>query len=251
MYHATSETSGVSKSLALLLSAIPDEPPGESPCTVDGLCPLSPGIEHLFVSCTAHHALERIRKSEDKVQFQHVIYSPHSTIEKKCGFDLSIGHFERPFRVRMMHKLLHSNNHGKWCDEPWRWTSKDDPQAHGQLRTLLETYSHADNARRFEPFLAIHVCYCIHEYRRMGRSGIPAFDHLRRTVIVDLREITGVAKWHAIVTHPATSLGVSLDPTQDVADAFLQNGSDIVLRWKAWPLVRLLDHIAEIVALPY
>ena len=43
----------------------------------------------------------------------------------------------------------------------------------------------------FFPFLVIHVCYCVHDYRRMGFVGsnkhsIPSFDSPLRTIIIDL-----------------------------------------------------------------
>jgi hypothetical protein len=49
--------------------------------------------------------------------------------------------------------------------------------------------------------LVINVCFCLHEFRRMGKPGIPDFDDLQRTVIVDLRNI---AKWDEFkaILHP-------------------------------------------------
>ena len=176
MNHPTSDTSLVSKALAALLEPLPDDDAGLTPCQTVGTCPVAPGIEHIFVAATATAAFLRIREDDKTAKFQEIIYSPHSSIEHKCGFDLSIGHYQRPCRVRLMHKLLHfRTNGGKWCDEAWEWSSRSETHNHQHLNILLSTFENQQHKWCYEPFVVINTSFCIHEYRlpcRFPGSGI-------------------------------------------------------------------------------
>jgi hypothetical protein len=161
-------------------------------------CDLSGGIEHLFVALTAHHVYRQAWMVEGNLAFQHVIYSPHTTVEGQGGFDLSVGHYKRPYRIRSMHKLLHAARpHVPWCDEEWTWSTADcHDNTHKHINSLISTYN---QSALYEPYLILHVCYCLHEYRRMGTSfgqvTIPPFTDIVRTIIVDLRPVRDVADW--------------------------------------------------------
>ena len=80
-----------------------------------------------------------------------------------------------------MHKLLT----GKWCDGYWKWCCEDEDVLH---MALLMGAHQVHGV--LPPFLVIHVCFCVHDYRRMGTTApnkclIPGFDSPLRTIIVD------------------------------------------------------------------
>jgi hypothetical protein len=170
-----------------------------NPCEVTSAnCRLSSGIETTFVALTAHWLLEKVRADGHRVRFQEAIYMPSRRAERRGGFDLSIGEFTGRTRVRTMHKVLYGKSRfngtktfNRWCDESWNWAIT---QASGgdymHLWSLLDNFA---QEQVFRPYLVLHLCYCVHEYRRMGRIveglHIPAFDSLLRTVVVDLGAI--------------------------------------------------------------
>jgi hypothetical protein len=197
MYHPI-ENSNVGKALVRLLKKAKPPPPGENPCTaMYRQCPIAPGIEDLFRSQLAHTVVSHLRDQKNPVSFHDVIYSPHATKENS-GFDLSIGQFDLEPRIRTMQKLINLKQR-VWCDQPWKWSTDDDRTAPSQLCSLIETYLDPKNKQLHEPFLVINVCFCLHEFRRMGKSGIPDFDDPRRTVIVDLRDIAKCREFAAVV----------------------------------------------------
>ena len=161
-----------------------------NPCEVGALCCLATGIEACFVAMTSHYAVNRLCNAGYDINFQRSIYIPNIRAEQKAGFDLSIGSaFERP-RVRTMHKHLYGKNtFNKWCDEEWSWEIlRNNEIDHRHLCSLIQNYENEDNV--FQPFLILHICFCLHEYRRMGMDIenviIPDIDSPLRTIVVNL-----------------------------------------------------------------
>ncbi len=90
-----------------------------------------------------------------------------------------------------------------WCDRCWTYRFNYEPIEeekykgdYGHFIALIDPprrdYEHPDV--QVFPYLVINVCYCIHDYRRMGivcQNGveIPPFSSLLRTVIVDLHHL--------------------------------------------------------------
>jgi hypothetical protein len=213
--HVFSESSPSSQAVRELLATAPEDDADLSPCTVQaGNCPLASGIEHVFVFETACRALEAVKEVIPAALYHHVMYSPWINIEPKCGFDLSIGHFERPNRLRLMHKIITCSAAGaKWCDEDWSWNSRDEDRNRLHMEKLLLT--HKRNPI-YQPYIALHVCYCIHEYRRMGKTGshnrhIPGFEDPRRTAIVDLSPVASLDKVRERILTEELSVAVRND----------------------------------------
>lgn len=202
-------TSKIAPALKAMLDEAPDPLPGESPCRLQQAkaCPFKPGIENLFVSLTAHRVVEYLRGTHKTLTFQDVIYCPHTRAEDG-GFDLSVGNYWRHPRVRSMHKLASL----QWCDESWRWKHNPKQNKKDQVALLLKAYDEPENRQQYEPFLIIHVCHCIHEFRRMGRPRIPDIDDPRRTVIVDLKSIVRMTNWKQPVEQGDYKLSVTFDP---------------------------------------
>ena len=187
------EGSAVGQALVDLLAIASPAPPGENPCTaMYSQCPIAPGIEDLFRSQLAHTVVSHLSGAKERaVPFHEVVYAPHATKENG-GFDLSFGQFNLEPRIRTMQKLINLK-YKVWCDQPWGWSTDDDRTALAQLCSLIETFANPENKRLHEPFLVINVCFCLHEFRRMGKPGIPDFEDQRRTVIVDLRSVADCA----------------------------------------------------------
>ena len=253
MHHPTSHSSPVSQALAALLQPLDDDDFGLTPCQTHGThgnCPVAPGIEHVFVAGMANAAFLRVRQDNRAAEFHQFIYSPHSTIEKKCGFDLSIGHYQQPCRVRLMHKLLHfRSNKRKWCDEDWKWSSRSERHNHKHLEILLSNFEERHNKGRYEPFVVINTCYCIHEYRRMGceHEGvrIPGFDDYRRTAVIDLRPIITIPDWRELLRNAEARIVANHEPHSQAILAHVIKGKEVI---ESLPVLRagqLLEHIAE------
>ena len=163
-----------------------------NPCEVGAMCCLSTGIEACFVAMTSHYAINRLCDAGYDTNFQKSLYIPNIRAEQTAGFDLSLGNaFARP-RVRTMHKHLYGNNtFNKWCDEEWSWSiSPKNEIDHRHLRSLVQNFENEDI---FQPFLILHICFCLHEYRRMGTTidnmTIPDIDSPLRTIVVNLGSI--------------------------------------------------------------
>ncbi len=250
MHHPTSNTSPVSKALAALLQPLPDDDEGLTPCQTGGTCPVAPGIEHIFVAATATAAFLRVREKDKAVKFQQIIYSPHSSIEHKCGFDLSFGHYQRPCRVRLMHKLLHFRTKGvKWCDEGWEWSSRSEKHNHRHLELLLSTFEEKQHNRCYEPFVVISACYCIHEYRRMGceHGGvtIPDYEDYRRTAAIDLRPVIHIPDWRPLLQNAQTRIVAKHDLGSKAILAEVVNGTKTIASLPVLRPDQLLEHVAE------
>lgn len=155
-------------------------------------CRIAPGLEGLFVAEIASRLHQEILEREPSWSFNQCIYMPATAIERKCGFDLSVGHFEYRNRTRLMHKLIR-----KWCDEPWKWDSNMEIISKTNVRpcanhiaNLVQQFRKSEH--RIRPYLSFSVCFCLHEHRRMGRPGIPTFEDDQRSLFVDLSGLEAV-----------------------------------------------------------
>jgi len=160
-------------------------------------CRLSSGIEYSFVSLFCDEIIRRLPQ-QNLPQYQHIFFIPNLKAEAKVGYDLSIGHYSQNSRVRTMHKVVNE----KYCDQPWSYRFRyarnrrgEDAGDYGHFKKLLDAHQEdlEHPVAQISPFLVINICYCIHDYRRMGalfepeQLTIPPFESLLRTVIVDLR----------------------------------------------------------------
>ena len=176
-------------------------------------CRLESGVETAFVAVFCNYIWQHLATSGAEPAFHEFFYSPSRRAEKKVGYDLSIGHFGSEHRIRTMHKLVYH----RWCDEKWRWSvsaaldENGQPyRTHGHVSTMLQTY---ERHRTLEPYLVLHVCHCIHDYRRMGAIcegyRIPSLDSLLRTVIIPLHAVSGqIPGWQDIAESPDFKLMV-------------------------------------------
>lgn len=169
-------------------------------------CFLSPGIEHLFVWMAATRF---VQAAADALP-NSVIYAPHTRVEQ--GFDLSVGHFDQEKRLRFMHKLLYGRDaNSSWCDEKWVWTTREK-RARRQLLQLVSAY---ERRQSLDPYLVIHVCYCLHEYRRMGAIidgvRIYPFEDCHRTVVVCLKDVARPG-WQEHISDGSHYVEVSHEP---------------------------------------
>lgn len=145
------------------------------------------------MSMTSHYIVNELCQAGYDINFQKSIYIPNIRAEETAGFDLSIGHaFERP-RVRTMNKHLFGNqSFNRWCDEEWSWEIRGNNGIdHRHLCSLIRNYENENNI--FRPFLILHICFCLHEYRRMGMNlediTIPNFISPLRTIVVNIGSI--------------------------------------------------------------
>lgn len=160
-------------------------------------CRLKSGHESTFVAGVADAVFreveERLRKASVKAPtFQQWVYLPNTVAEALVGYDLSLGHYLDPShrRVRSMHKNLL-----RWCDLPQSWSIEPGNEDHLHLQALVKNFRKSPASL---PYLILHVCYCIHDYRRIGEElkgedfclKNPPLDSLLRTVIVSLRELS-------------------------------------------------------------
>jgi hypothetical protein len=164
-----------------------------------GPCELRSGLETAFVGLTADYVLEEVRRRlQRSISYHHWVYMPSRRAEGVTGYDLSLGHFGRrraARRVRSMHKLLLS-----WCDRRRQRTFNPGTRDHKHLMALVNDYVRNVARReagvteaRIQPYLIVHICGCVHEYRRMGWSvqgfEIPDIESLLRTVVIPLAEV--------------------------------------------------------------
>ena len=171
-------------------------------------CKLSRGLEGLFVADIASRLHQEIQKHEHDWAFHEFVYMPSTKIEKKCGFDVSFGHFEREpkLRVRLMHKLQRN-----WCDTKWKWNSKSYRSSDHISKLVAQS---RNSAGKIRPYVSFSVCYCLHEHRRMGRNDVPAFEDARRTLFVDLSPLREVFPEGFDCKNPAEWLEVVHSPEQ-------------------------------------
>lgn len=157
-------------------------------------CKLKSGEESLFVTFFCHELQQRLVGAGVVKPFHHLFYCPSRKTEWRLGFDLSIGRNKTEGvaspRYRTMHKLVT----GRCCDGRWTCSLKDDDALH--MAVLMAAQQGICD--RLWPYLVIHVCLCVHDYRRMGCEAdkeqvIPSFRSPLRTIIVDLRKVR--EKW--------------------------------------------------------
>lgn len=194
-----------------------------------GDCKLRSGLETNFVSLTADYLLEAVdKRTKDSICYHHWVYMPSRRAEGVTGYDLSFGHFNRtrpPRRVRSMHKLLLS-----WCDNRRCRTFNPDNRDHNHLEVLIESCSrNSPTGTQILPFLVIHLCGCVHEYRRMGLKVqnfvIPDIESLLRTVVIPLEEIANLS-----------------DPLEEISVRYYR---DTYQRWENEGPQEYLDRIAD------
>jgi hypothetical protein len=219
--HGKSPTSKMSRILAPYFDSLPPDEFSSKSCPSKGNCSLAPGIEHLFVFQTAFAAFERLKGKMKNIVPCQVIYMPHTRSEKG-GFDLSLGTVESERRILLMHKLRKS----AWCDSRWCWKSSSDSKAHGQIIKLLDHYAMMHDRL---PFLGLHTCYCVHEYRRMGSQvkglQVPGFCHRIRSVFLDLLPILQVDDWRGALRRRQVHVEVKHQPSDgSVRSAVVSSG---------------------------
>lgn len=149
-------------------------------------CSLASGIEYSFVNLFCYE-LMKSRSFIDSNFYHKLFYIPNLQAEAKVGFDLSIGNYTQLNRIRTMHKVLSE----RFCDESWVFNISRDSGDYRHLSQLIES------SENISPFLILNICFCIHDYRRMGDSFPvgdrliinPQFNSLGRTIIINLREL--------------------------------------------------------------
>ena len=172
----------------------------DHPKKVRGHCRLASGIETTFVSAFCDNLRASINPH---IPFNQFFYIPSRPAESLVGYDLSIGDYRTQARARTMHKVVYET----WCDKDWGWSlgyelnNRNEPRGdYSHIITLLQNYqNHPD----LVPYLVLHVCYCIHDYRRMGIGyadfQLPSFDSLLRTVVISLPALfVQVDDWNRI-----------------------------------------------------
>ena len=157
----------------------------------NGRCILSSGIEYSFVNLLCNQIYE-CYPVINRPKFHELFYIPNLRAEAIVGYDLSIGLFSQNNRVRTMNKVIN----GQWCDQPWEFeliTQHKKNRPHdftGDFDHFVRLSSSQDNIL---PFLFLNICFCIHDFRRMGADlenfNIPSYDSLLRTVIIDLHAL--------------------------------------------------------------
>lgn len=157
-------------------------------------CRLASGVEVNFVAMLCSYLVGHLSATRHySPRFHEFFYIPNTRAEARVGYDLSIGQVSSHFRIRTMHKLVLA----RWCDQKWQrsvsasFDVNGRPyRTYGHLTTLLEEYDRHPN---LEPYLVFNVCYCLHDYRRIGVDydgyPIPALDSLLRTFIISLDAI--------------------------------------------------------------
>jgi hypothetical protein len=179
------------------------------------LCQIGTNDETRFMNLFFLHVLNQMGAGEHLPQLHKFYYTPHRRSERLLGCDMSIGFYKDPNRINTMHKLLNE----KWCDQTWGWSSALDAEERASadtnnIRTLL-TRKREKNELLL-PYLVIHVCYCVHEYRRMtnrapsGDFPIPGIESNLRTAIIDLQKLMEATKtWDVDVDHEQFQVAVA------------------------------------------
>jgi hypothetical protein len=224
-----------------------------NPCEVENdYCRLASGIETLFVSMTLHYLVGYLKSHRQSVNYERLFFIPSLSAENSGGFDLSIGPSSHRPRIRIMHKVLYGKKINRWCDEKWSWRIKNtrrDGHPVGDYRHLGDL---VDNYRlsggEFKPYLVLHVCYCVHEYRRMGMilNGIriPNFSSPLRTIIIDLCEIAdniNQAERTRIYNSNEFELVVSksipeIRPNESEQEFINRSASPVMFECSLWPI---------------
>ena len=166
---------------------------------VEGRCHLSSGIEYSFVNLFCQRIFRRI-PNPDLLGYHQFFFIPNLKAEAKVGYDLSIGSFYQNSRVRTMHKVINE----KYCDQQWTYRFNFSRNKSGEfskdyghfIKLLFNNQGDLEHPGvEISPYLVINVCYCIHDYRRMGtlfeqdQLTVPSFHSLLRTIIIDLKAL--------------------------------------------------------------
>ena len=169
-------------------------------CKARGSCKLRSGHEVTFVSLIADRLFRAIEERQGRnLEYHQWVYMPSRRAERDVGYDLSLGKYddESKRRIRSMHKLLLG-----WCDSRRFWSLNPGSRDHKHLEALIKDHRASEAVR---PYLVVHICYCIHEYRRMGLEhqgfNIPGVGSLLRTLVISLADLSVEAE----------HLGVPLD----------------------------------------
>lgn len=213
-------------------------------------CKLRSGNETSFVSLFADIVTQRRSITRLAIPYHHLFYFPSRDAENAVGYDLSIGYFQnnRNQRMRTMHKLLPKWCDSEWT---WSINHKvESPEKHnrytirisnsqnredrisandkrsrelirdyrvlarypiGDYRHLLTLLHDYEARRHLEPYLVLHICYCLHDYRRMGTSypgrvvpwQIPEPESLLRTIVIDIKKICDdIPNWRERLANP-------------------------------------------------
>ena len=225
-----------------------DLEPGMNPSGVSLECGNPETMEDLLVAATAHWFATRLKK-----KFHEVIYAPNRFVERACGFDLSIAPLNtREYRLRVQNKVV-----TKWCDiaqtislpaSTWEDPEKRMTNAellHYQVSKLCTLYQ--SSGTRSAPYLLIQQCYCLHDYRRMGREVLdtksPPIESKFRSMAIELAD---EALIKAINQYPNWALQLTSNPPADTVTcrAIMPDGSSVPLR------VRDLESLAKILEEP-
>jgi hypothetical protein len=204
-------------------------------------------MEDLFVAATAHWFTEQM-----KLPFQHLIYAPNRKTELRCGFDLSVAPVNsEKLRLRIQNKIS-----ATWCDiaNTIPFVARDRPKGakypdeyerfRHQLRLACGLFT--QSAGRSYPYLLVQQCYCLHDYRRMGRDDlkapIPALDHELRSMAIDLANGKFI---DAANRYEAWRLEIATDPANKRATcrAIMPEGDPIPLEVRS--LNYLLDQLRD------
>lgn len=163
----------------------------------NGICALSSGIEYSFVNVFCQEVFRSLPQ-ENIPEYHQIFYIPNLQAEAKVGYDLSVGHYQQNTRIRTMHKVINE----RYCDQSWsfrfNYSINQRGEFSGDYGHFLELTGNATHADREQPdvnvlpFMVLNICYCIHDYRRMGSISpdqitIPPFSSLLRTVIINLQ----------------------------------------------------------------
>jgi len=149
-------------------------------------CELRTGLELAYVGLVADHVLKEIRaRIRENQAYQDWFYVPSLRSERKTGYDLSIGRIGSENRVRSMHKVSKA-----WCDLNRKWSLPKDDGDRKHLKVLVQYRQSHDSLR---PFLILHICWCLHDYRRMGivyeDFTVPGPESLLRTIVIPLEPL--------------------------------------------------------------
>ena len=168
-----------------------DIQPGMNPCGLSLDCGNIETMEDLLVAATGNWFSRRL-----DMPFHEVVYAPNRKVETHCGFDLSIG------RLNTMKKRLRIQNKTvtRWCDQTdpivlrAKLKPKDRKNTSADERLLLQVKClcklYQDSEGKSQPYLLVQQCYCLHDYRRMGRRDLksPALDNQLRSMAIDLSD---------------------------------------------------------------
>ena len=192
-----------------------------------GDCALSSGIEYSYVGTFCEEVLRRLPQN-NLPDYHQFFFIPNLKAEAKVGYDLSIGDFRLRNRIRTMHKVINE----KYCDQSWTFSFKYSINRdnefigdYGHFISLVSrnNFDFEEPAVNTFPYLIINICFCIHDYRRMGivyppsQITIPSFDSLLRTIIIDLRALREQAtRQHIDIFSPDFSLKIFRRPERRI-----------------------------------